>query len=111
MNATRTAVLVCLGVGILAVGCKLLTDTAREAEEATKEATTTLVESAVELPDELRVKRLVLQDDEGRERAVLEMSDGGPGLFLFDEEGNKRAAVALSRDGTPVSLQEQGEGL
>ena len=111
MNATRTAVLVCLGVGILAVGCKLLTDTAREAEEATKEATTTLVESAVELPDELRVKRLVLQDDEGRKRAVLEMSDGGPGLFLFDAEGKQRAAVALDKDGSPVVLNEESGGL
>ena len=55
--------------------------------------------------NKVRTRRVVLVDDEGRERARLAMTeDGGPGLALFDQAGEKRAALGVDADGPKIVL-------
>jgi len=54
--------------------------------------------------DEVRARRLVLVDDEGRERAMLDMDEDAPVLCLCDEAGEVRAALGVNEDGPRLYL-------
>ena len=51
------------------------------------------------LAEEVRAKRFVLVDEEGRERAALEMNADRPMLSLCDEKGQPRVALGVTADG------------
>jgi len=57
--------------------------------------------------NEIRAQRLVLVDDEGRERAVLAAHKDGAGLNLLDEDGKNRAALAVTKDGPRLTLLDK----
>jgi len=48
--------------------------------------------------NEVRARRLVLVDDEGQERAALDVIGNGPGLTLLDAAGNCRAMLAVTAE-------------
>ena len=53
-------------------------------------------------PDEIRARRFVLEDANGKERAVLRVwDDGRVGLQLRDQDANSRVMLDLGRDGSP----------
>ena len=56
---------------------------------------------------EVRARRLVLEDDEGRERATLEMGAYGPRLRLLDAAGQDRARLAVIADDSGLSLADE----
>jgi len=45
---------------------------------------------------EIRANRFVLLDDEGRQRGVLRVQDGVPGLLLQDAAGSWRAVLSVN---------------
>ncbi|MCX7021120.1 MAG: hypothetical protein NTW26_02380, partial [bacterium] len=58
----------------------------------------------------IRANGFVLEDAEGRGRAVLEMMAGGPRLGLYDENGQIRVALVAFEDGPMLALiDENGE--
>jgi len=54
--------------------------------------------------DEVRTKRLILEDDEGRTRAELKMSPGGPSLYLYTRERPCRLGALFGPD-YPKSIE------
>jgi hypothetical protein len=54
--------------------------------------------------NEVRARRLVLVDNEGRERAALEMIEDVPMLSLRNAAGNIRAALDVTPEGPTLSL-------
>ncbi|MFQ5691936.1 MAG: hypothetical protein ACE5IM_02680 [Nitrospinota bacterium] len=63
--------------------------------------------------DEVRARRFVVVDREGRVRAALavvvkEDVEKGLGLALYDADGNRRASLGVSRDGANVLLKDAG---
>jgi len=56
------------------------------------------------LAEEVRAKRFVLVDEEGRERAALEMIEDVPMLSLRNAAGNIRAALSVDADETGLGL-------
>ncbi|MGB2754299.1 MAG: hypothetical protein WBD75_01445 [Phycisphaerae bacterium] len=57
--------------------------------------------------NEVRARRLVLEDDEGRERGALEMGAYGPRLRLLDAAGQDRARLAVIADDSGLSLADE----
>jgi len=58
----------------------------------------------------IRANSFVLQDEWGRERALLGVKDG-PGLALYDERGVLRAILGVSELGSSLSLHDEyGQG-
>jgi hypothetical protein len=58
--------------------------------------------------DEVRTRRLVLEDDTGRERAVLQMQNGQPVFRMLDDQGHARIQIDLI-DGEPeFRIQDAG---
>lgn len=54
------------------------------------------------LPEEFRVKKLLLVNAQGETRAALGLlQDGAPRLDLFDENAKVRLSVGLAKGGTP----------
>ncbi len=62
------------------------------------------------MPDEIRAKRFVIIDDEGRRRAQLGMEDGGVALELFAPDEDLPAVVLRLEDNgnTHLRLKRQG---
>jgi hypothetical protein len=61
-------------------------------------------------PSALRARAFVLEDESGRVRSRLRMSEGQPDLTLYDENGKTRASVrALSRGGSIILYDENGK--
>jgi hypothetical protein len=56
---------------------------------------------------EVRATRLVLVDDNGRERAVLQMVDGEPVFRLNDERGKERVTLRLKNGDPYVDLTDK----
>ena len=59
---------------------------------------------------EIRANCFILEDENGKRRALLGMGMGGPSLMLLDENGKSRALLAASKDGLELSMyDENGE--
>ena len=62
-----------------------------------------LAATSGKVPDEIRAKRFVLEDANGKERASLTAeADGQARLIVHDENGIGRAALGVLPDGSPV---------
>lgn len=60
--------------------------------------------------DEIRARRFVLLDENGKTRGLWKVLKEGPQLILFDEKGKGRAALAVSKAGPGLTLaDEKGE--
>ena len=56
--------------------------------------------------EEVRFRRLVLVDYEGRKRAALDMGPDGPMLQLFDENGEPRASLMVGAELSMLGLDD-----
>lgn len=62
-------------------------------------------------PDEIKTKRLVLCDSEGKDRISLgELSNGFQGMTVTDSEGTIRMTLGLTRDGVATVLTHTPKG-
>ena len=57
--------------------------------------------------EEVRAKRLVLEDNKGKIRAWLTVVKEQPMFVLCDENGKLRAALAASEDGSWLNLYDE----
>jgi hypothetical protein len=61
--------------------------------------------------NEVRARRIVLADDQGRERGVLQMAADGPTLVLCDAMGKVRATLSAIASGPGLALYDaEGKG-
>jgi len=58
-------------------------------------------------PKVIRANEFILEDENGKTRAVLGMSNGAPVLSLVDENGELLAMLAVSKDGPMLSLCDE----
>ena len=56
---------------------------------------------------EVRAKRIVLEDENGQERAILGLIEDNPALKLFDKNGKTRAALSLFEDEPRLALRDE----
>lgn len=62
--------------------------------------------------NELRAYKFVLEDENGKSRAVIGVSKDGPALRLLDENGKPRVELSIWKDGPGlVLLDENGNRL
>lgn len=59
---------------------------------------------------ELRAKRLVIEDDQGRERIVLDVRDGVPRIVIKDASGDQRFSAWVVDDLSCVDLSYYRDG-
>ena len=52
----------------------------------------------------IRVRELILEDEKGMPRAMLTVTEAGPGLKLSDEKGNPRAGLGVTEAGPGLVL-------
>lgn len=57
-------------------------------------------------PREVHVTRLVLDDDKGNPRAVLEVGKDGAVVALYDAHGNQRAGLGETKEGPWLTLYD-----
>ena len=55
---------------------------------------------------EIHVKRLILDDEQGRPRAVLGITKIGPFMKLLDEAGKSSIVMIVSKEGTGLALYD-----
>ena len=58
----------------------------------------------------VKAEEFVLLDDQGRYRAVLEMTDSGPSFSLVDRVGTDRVKLALWPEGSPGLYLNDAKG-
>lgn len=56
---------------------------------------------------EIRAKRFILEDENGKTRADLSVGKNNPGLWLFDENGKVRASLNIGKDGSGLGLSDE----
>jgi len=56
---------------------------------------------------EIRANRFVVEDENGKGRAMLEVNEEGTGLGLADENGKLRAGLFMTKDGSGLSLRDE----
>jgi hypothetical protein len=56
--------------------------------------------------EEIRAKKFVLEDENGKIRATLAMTENGPMFSLSDENGKTRAALRVAEDKPSLSLHD-----
>jgi len=54
----------------------------------------------------VRANRFVLEDENGKTRAMLSVDKDGPALSLHDENGEVRATLDVDKDGSGLSLSD-----
>ena len=60
---------------------------------------------------EIRAKSFVLEDENGKPRARLGITECGPGLMLLDEKGELCAGLSMTETGPLLALyDENGKG-
>lgn len=85
-------VALCLGVGLLAWASG---------------SGTVLAQTNASAPSEVRVSSLVLEDEDGMTRAVLEATEDGTTLRLSDENGTVRVGLGAFGDGPAMGLYDE----
>jgi len=59
-------------------------------------------------PKVIRANQFILEDDQGRARAVLDVAkDGVPGLYLYDDNATPRAMLGVTNHGPVLALCDQ----
>ena len=66
-----------------------------------------LKKSAAAAPKEIRATSFIVVDENGKDRAVLNVSDGGPGLILKDENGKNRIVLNITKDKTGLTIYDE----
>jgi hypothetical protein len=56
---------------------------------------------------EVRARRFVLEDANGKERALLVVFDDGPRLHFLDENGKFRATLRVDKDGSGLDMLDE----
>jgi len=56
---------------------------------------------------EIRANCFILEDENGKRRALLDMGMGGPSLSLLDENGKPRAVLAVIKEGPTLGLLDE----
>jgi len=84
-------VAVCLGVGLAAWAFRPQAATAQPAPGNL---------------NDIRARRIILEDDNGKPRLVLGAKEGA-GLALTDENGKPRAMLFMTKDGVRLSLSDE----
>jgi len=56
---------------------------------------------------EIRANCFILEDENGKRRALLGMGMGGPSLMLLDENGKSRAVLAVIKEGPSLGLLDE----
>jgi hypothetical protein len=56
---------------------------------------------------EVRANHFVVEDENGKVRAVLAVFKDGPGLTLADENGNPRAMLIMGKGGPALTLSDE----
>lgn len=55
----------------------------------------------------IRARAFILEDDQGRTRGGLRITDEQPGLFLVDENGKECVSLFMLREGPMLLLQDR----
>jgi hypothetical protein len=55
----------------------------------------------------VRASEFVLEDENGKVRAILSVFKDVPGLSLFDEDGKNRVGLVVDKDGPRLSLYDE----
>jgi len=63
-----------------------------------------LAESGAKAPNVVRANGFVLEDADGKVRAMLAVTKDGPILYLDDENGKPRIALGIYKDGPRLRL-------
>jgi hypothetical protein len=58
-------------------------------------------------PKVIRATQFILEDETGKDRAMLVVSKDGPGLTLYDENGQTRAVLSADKDGPVLALNDE----
>jgi hypothetical protein len=58
-------------------------------------------------PKVIRANQFILEDETGKTRGMLAMTEDGPSLRLIDETGNLRAALGVKKDGPVLGLLDE----
>jgi len=61
-------------------------------------------QKAAEAAKVVRAREFILEDDKGKSRLELTITDTGVALGIFDENGESRAALDVSKDGPALGL-------
>jgi hypothetical protein len=54
----------------------------------------------------IRANEFILEDADGKTRAILSVGEAGPGLLLIDEKGKPRAMLNVNKDGPRLILYD-----
>ncbi len=58
-----------------------------------------------EVLDEIRVKKLIVEDDAGTVRCLVEANDAGPTKFVMsDSRGTRRVSLSVNKNGRSVGF-------
>ena len=60
-------------------------------------------------PKVIHASAFSLEDENGKVRATLSMTKGGPRLALYDENGKVRVGLGASKDGSGLSLYDEND--
>jgi hypothetical protein len=55
----------------------------------------------------VRANRFIIEDETGKVRAVLGVTDDEAGLILIDESDKTRAALSVGKDGPGLALHDE----
>jgi len=66
-----------------------------------------LKKSAASAPKEIRASSFIAVDENGKDRAVLNVSDGVPGLILKDENGKNRIILNITKNKTGLTIYDE----
>jgi hypothetical protein len=91
-------VLAAVLVGVVGVGLALTWGTIRP---------TAQTQGANSGPKVIRATQFILEDETGKDRAMLVVSKDGPGLTLYDENGQTRAVLSADKDGPVLALNDE----
>jgi hypothetical protein len=69
--------------------------------------TAALAQSTRAALTEVRANSFILEDENGKVRAMLITTKDGPRLSLLDENGKPRAGLGVSKDGPSLSLYDE----
>ena len=96
--------LVLAGIGVAVLACAIIWVVIGTAGKAQ-------AQSPGNPPKDIRASQFVLEDGNGKTRALLVMTEDGPGLFLYDENGKLRADLSEINGVPAVSLfDKNGKG-
>jgi len=99
-----------LAIGLVAVGLVSIV-LLGGAPQVTREEFDTFRQKVQSLQLEVHTRSVVIEDENGKHRATLGMTEFGPSLSLLDETGKLRARLAVSSDGALLRFYDEKDRL